>query len=222
MATTGTQTVLDIVKAALEDIEAIQMGQNVPAEQGQQALGHLNRLMKAWQLLDATPAFLKAPMTHNGQVGRQQTLTPVRPIRILSCRYNNGSNEIPMIRLSRDEYDELPNKLITGTPTQFYYDRQKEAAVLLVWPALLAPSGTFEITYEREFEDVTDLAQVIDLPGEWWDVAVKQLASRLLNPYGSEAAKARVPGEASAALNTALAAGVSGESVYFMQDEAYA
>lgn len=219
MATTGTQTVLDIVTDALLDIEAVQMGQSVPGKQGAHAMRVLNRLMKSWQRLEPTPDFLVASQSVTATTSAAHTLSPVRPIRILNANLKQtDGTEIPMIELSRDEYDELPDKDTTGIPTQFYYDRQKESAVFYVWPLFSSvTTETFEITYEREFEDISALTDTIDLPSEWYDVAVKQLAARLVHAYGSEAAKQTMPMEAEYALNRALASAVTG-SVYFQRD----
>lgn len=215
MATTGTQTVRDIVTDALLDLEVGAIGQQAKADLADLAVRHLNRIMKAWQLRDDTPSFLKASQSLTLTTATSYTLNPVRPVRILSARLKRNGIETPMMRMTRDEYDDLPQKGVKGTPTQFYYDRQKEAALFYVWPSLAVAAGeTIEITYEREFEDV-DINDTIDLPGEWWDAAVLQLASRLVHAYGSENAKASVPMRAEMALNMALGSSVDGESVYF-------
>lgn len=216
MATTGTLTVRDIVEAALLDIEVGTLGQAASADRADHARKALNRLMKSWQLMEGTPAFLKASQTVTATTSATQTLDPIRPLRIVSARVQQGGTETRMIPLTRDEYDELPNKSATGLPTQYYYDRQKEAALFYVWPLFASvTTETFIITYEREFEDIASLNDTIDLPSEWYDVAVKQLAARLVSPYGSEAAKQRVPVEADTALRMALGHSAAGESVYW-------
>ncbi len=215
MSVTGTQTVRDIVDDALLDLEVGSIGITSGADVVAHAVRALNRVMKSWQLDDASPSFLKASQTLTLTTAASYSLNPERPIRILSARFKRNGIEIPMIRLTRDEYDNLPVKTTTGLPTQFYYDRQKEDALFYVWPVLASASGeTVEITYEREFEDV-DINDTIDLPGEWWDVAVLQVASRLVHAHGSEAAKQSIPMRAEIALNKALGAAMDGESVYF-------
>jgi hypothetical protein len=215
MAVTGTQTVQDIVTDALLDLEVGAIGVDTDATLAAHAVRVLNRLMKSWQLDDAAPSFMKASQTLTLTTAASYTLAPERPVRILSARLKRSGIETPMIRLTRDEYDELPVKTTTGLPTQFYYDRQKEDALFYVWPVLATAAGeTIEITYEREFEDV-GINDTIDLPGEWWDVAVLQLASRLVHAYGSEGAKQSVPMRAEMALNKALGAAMDGESVYW-------
>jgi hypothetical protein len=215
MAVTGTLTVLDIVTDAMLDLEVGAIGQEAESVVSAHAVRTLNRVMKAWQLDDAAPSFLKTSYTLTLTTAASYSLVPERPIRILSARLKRSGVEIPMIRLTRDEYDNLPVKTTTGIPTQFYYDRQKEDALFYIWPVLSVATGeTVEITYEREFEDVS-IGDNIDLPGEWWDVAVLQLASRLVHAHGSEAAKQSVPMRAEIALNKALGASVDGESVYW-------
>jgi hypothetical protein len=215
MAVTGTQTVLDIVTDAMLDLEVGAIGQEAEAILSAHAVRTLNRVMKAWQLDDAAPSFMKASQTLTLTTAASYTLAPERPVRIISARMKRSGVETPMIRLTRDEYDSLPIKATTGIPTQFYYDRQKEAALFYVWPVLATAAGeTVEITYEREFDDVA-IGDNIDLPGEWWDVAVLQLASRLVHAHGSEAAKQSVPMRAEMMLNKALGAAVDGESVYW-------
>ena len=72
-----------------------------------------------------------------------------------------------------------------------------------------------EITYEREFEDIADEDDVADMPAEWYDAAIMQLASRLCGPYGiTGQRKMEVMGEARDALDMALAGDVEG-SMYW-------
>lgn len=211
MAVTGTLTVRDIVTDALLDIEAVTMGQAVPARQSDHAVRALNRLMKSWQLMDGAPSFLKASYSLTLTTAQSYSLVPERPLRILSARFKRNGIELPMTRMARDEWDMLPQKAVTGTPTQFYYDRQKEDALFYIWPQLATAAGeTIQITYEREFEDV-DINSTVDLPGEWWDAAVKGLAASVAGAYGAEGMKQ----EAAYYLNLALAAGMDGETVTF-------
>jgi len=213
MAVTGTETVRDIITDALLDIQAVNEGEDIPAYQASQALRVLNRLMKSWQIMEGSPAFLKASQSVTATTSAAHTMSPIRPIRLLSVRLKNADgSELVMVELTRDEYDQIPNKDATGTPTQYYYDRQKEAARLYVWPLFSAvTTETFEVTYEREFEDIASLNDTIDLPAEWYDVAVRQLSARLAPSYG--VANPALDMNAAYALNLALAAGMEHQSV---------
>ena len=142
------------------------------------------------------------------------TLTP-RPLEILGIRYKNGVNELPMWQMTRQEYDDLPNKSSTGTPTTFYFNRQRETATITVWPVLaVTGTATFEISYQREFEDV-DLDTAPDVPGEYWEAMVYGLAARLADDYSVDGRT--VTARAEEELRLALAFDREG-SLYFHGD----
>lgn len=179
MAVTATRTANDIVNQACRKAMICAIDENPSNSEAQYARRELDAMLKAWQaqqLLVFTRTAASLALTTAGVY----TLDPVRPLRILSARLKRSGIETPMQELTRDEYDELPNKSSTGLPTTFYYDRQREAARFYIWPLLSSASGeTIEYTYEREIEDMAALADTMDLPGEWWEAAVYGLAARL-------------------------------------------
>jgi hypothetical protein len=182
MATTDTDTVRDLIESAFRKIGVVAVDEAMQADQAEQGLRALNRMVKAWQNKGYN-LWSVASQSVTLTTAAVYTLNPVRPLDILSCRLKRSGVEMPMIRVTRDEYDNLPVKSAQGTPTQFYYDRQREAARLYVWPVLAAAAGeTLEITYTREFEDMA-LTDAPDLPGEWYDAAVYGLGSRLADDY---------------------------------------
>lgn len=183
MAVTGTYTNNEICEDALRKIGVTAIDEDATAYDIDVAKRALNRLLKAWQNKDAD-VWLKSWQTVTLTTAASYDMAPVRPLRVDQVNYDNGTSETPMQRLTREEYDSLPIKTSTGTPTAYYYDRQREAAKLYVWPILSAASGeTLKVTYTREFEDVV-LTDAIDLPGEWYDAAVYGLALRLMDEYG--------------------------------------
>lgn len=182
MAVTGTSTVRDIVTAAMRRAGITAVGEEMDAADAQYVMDELNRMLKAWQAADYLSLVASQSVTLT--TAASYTLDPVRPIRIHSVRLKRSGSETPMWDMTRSEYDELPRKDTQGTPTSYYYDRQREAAVLYIWPVLSAAAGeTLEITYERELVDVTSLSDVIDLPAEWYDATVSNLAYRAALDY---------------------------------------
>ena len=211
-----TLTVSEIVDAALEDVEAKSINFPASAEQVDHAAKVLQRMLKSWQNEECVPDFLIASQTVTATTSASYTLDPDRPQEILTATVKQNGIEIPMIPLSRQDYDRLPDKDATGLPTQFHYDRQREDGTFYVWPVFASVSGeTFEITYERDFENITSTTTNVDVPGEWWDAVVLGLASRLSHTYGSEAAKQRLPFEAERAFRVALGNVTAGEVVRF-------
>ncbi len=180
MATTGTKTVLDIVTLGLRKSGIVAFGEVPSSDDAEAARQELELMLKGWQNKGYN-LWTKTAGSQALTTAAVYTMSPVRPMRILSARFKKNGIELPMQELTRQEYDDMPQKTTQGTPTTFYYDRQREAARLYVWPVLSAAAGeTIEYTYDREVDDVSNLTAVIDVPGEWWDAVVYNLAARLL------------------------------------------
>lgn len=134
-----------------------------------------------WTLTEGTLTLVAS--TESYLFGAGGAFTTV-PLEITSIRINRGSNDIPMLRLSREDYYDLPNKTNTGYPTQFYYDRQRSGGTLFVWPAPDASAGTLKFTYRRLIMDMDSSVDTPDVPQEWLDAMVYGLAKRLGENYG--------------------------------------
>lgn len=205
MATTGTLTVRDVVTRALRKAGICGIGDDPSADDAQTAMEELDMMLKSWQN-EGYNLWTKTSMSHTLTTSAAQTLDPVRPMRILSCRYkaSASASELLMTRMMRDEYDALPNKTTTGTPTQYYYDRQRVDARLYVWPLLTAATGqTLEITYDRELEDITSLNDVMDMPSEWFQAVVYGLAALMMETVPVRAQDQRITARAQLLLQQA-------------------
>lgn len=105
------------------------------------------------------------------------------PFDILECRVLRDGNSLPMFRLSRDEYLDLPNRTNQGYPTQFYYDRQRDFGTIYVWPAPDAALGTLEFDYRRIVMDADAGPNDMDLPQEWTEAIMFGLAKAMIGQY---------------------------------------
>lgn len=183
MAVTQTYTNNELCKDALRKIGVLAVDEEATAYDIEIARRGLFRLLKGWQNRDLD-VWLKSWQTVTLTTASNYTMSPVRPLRVDQVNFNDGTSETPMTRLTREEYDSLPLKTSTGTPTTYYYDRQRESARLYIWPLLASASGeTLEVTYIREIEDVV-LSDAADIPAEWYDATVYNLALRLMDEYG--------------------------------------
>lgn len=112
----------------------------------------------------------------------------VRPLRIVSARRYTfaGQLDTQMIGLSRIDYRNLPNKMNTGVVTQWFYDPRGGANAtgkLHVWPAPSDSTSAVKFTWYRPLQDFTTSAQNPDLPQEWLDALVWNLALRMAPEY---------------------------------------
>lgn len=169
-------------------------GEAVSADQYFQATRTLNMMVKAWSASDhiwlrteaaVTPVAAQAPYA-------LATLFTKRPLRVLSVRrrLTSGTLDTPLRELSREEYEALPNKAVTGIPTAFFYDPQRATGTLYVWPApdaTFATDQTLRVTYLRPIEDFDETNNDPDLPQEWLLVLSYGLADHLGVKYGVKA-----------------------------------
>lgn len=125
-------------------------------------------------------SFTLTDATASYTMGSGGTVT-YRPLRILSMRYRNTSGtDLPMTRLSREEYFELPIKTTAGIPTQFYYDPGRDSGTLYLWPVKATiTTESVRFTYERTIEDFDASTDNADLPQEWLETLIYNLAVRL-------------------------------------------
>ena len=181
MAVTGTKNVSTIATTALRRASRTPWGQAPEAEDMAEAISELFSMLKAWQVDGAMWTRDSQSVSLVTDQANYTLTSPARPLRIHNARYKDANGyEMPMQRLVRDDYDLLPNKSAKGVPTCFYYDRAREQGTLYVWPVpASATTETVEMTIEAEIDDVTSSSQALDVPAEWYDAVIYNLAARL-------------------------------------------
>jgi len=93
----------------------------------------------------------------------------------------NNPTEIPMARMNRDDWTNLPNKTFQGRPLQYWLDRQRDNPIMRLWPVTDQTSmyGQLVIWRERYIMDVGTLTETLDIPQRWYEAVVWQLAWRI-------------------------------------------
>lgn len=215
MAVTAAWTNRAICEDALRKIGVLAIGTTPTADEIEVARRALMRMLKAWQAR-GDMLWAAARQTVTLTTAGSYTLSPIRPLDILTVTLRKAGLDIPLRRMTREEWDRMGRKATVGRPTSFYYDRQREAATLHLWPQLSVADGeTLEISYTRELEDVV-LTDAADVPGEWADAVVYGLAARLADDFMVNAPG--VVARAEDELDKALAFDREG-SVYFVDPE---
>lgn len=121
--------------------------------------------------------------------GQAAYVLPNKPMRVLSIRrkVTLSGYEVPLTGWSRQEYYDQPNKTsTTSTPVNFYYDPQRTSGTLYVWPAPsteVAPTMTLEYDYLARLDDMLASNDEADVPSEWLEALVYNLAVRLMPQY---------------------------------------
>jgi hypothetical protein len=188
MATSGStnfsMTARDVITKALRKAFVIGELETPSASEAADALQSLNLMLKSWSakrhlfIIASTSVTLLASTA-------SYSLANARRVR--SVRRRTSSVDTPLYEMSRQEYDDTPMKASIGFPNGFYFDPQRATRTLYVWPvpdASIATSTTLQITYERVLEDVDSLNDDLDVPQEWLECIVYNLAARLGPEFG--------------------------------------
>lgn len=190
MATSGSVdfslTAREIITEAFQTAKVIAAGETPTADELEDGERKLNLMLKSWgakehlwiktegtQALTATTA--------------SYAITGAR--RMLSVRRRTSSIDTPMNELSREEYYDLPTKSATGTPVSWYFDPQRSTRTLYIWPTAstaVAANTTLYFTYLRVIEDIDALENDPDVPQEWLEALIYNLAAKLALAYGSD------------------------------------
>lgn len=157
------------------------------------ALPFLTRMLKTWEADPDLGTWLISSKVLTLVQGQQSYLFGAAgdwttiPFALLDdppITINRGSSDVPMRRISRGDYQRLPNKTTQGCPTQWFYDRQRDNGTLSIWPAPDATASTLTIPYRRRIMDVDNSTDNIDLPPEWEEAVVFNFADTLIANYG--------------------------------------
>jgi hypothetical protein len=136
----------DVIVAARRKLGIQAQEETLEAADLTDGLTTLNMMLKAWQAdgvmcwTFSEVTFVLAQADTTVTFGAGMDITTI-PFEIVSMNINRGSNDIPMIPLSRQDYRRLPNKTTQGYPTQYFYQRDRSGGTLYIWPAADASGG---------------------------------------------------------------------------------
>jgi len=94
----------------------------------------------------------------------------------------NNPTEIPLARLNRDDYTNLPNKVFqSNRPLQYWFDRRVSQPVMHLWPIPNAAATEYQLVLwrHRHIMDVGTMAQSLEVPQRWLDAIVASLSAKL-------------------------------------------
>ena len=190
MTTSGvTSLVLNgqqVCTFALRKLGVIAIGQEPDYDEIAPLLEALNLMVKSWEttgpnlwrntegflpLVNATPTY---------------SLTLDNPLRIVECRYRYpDGHDLPLKRLSRIQYKNLPVKNSPGSTTQYYFDPQESSQTLSLWPVLnVVTTDQVVYTFQRRFQMLQSPNDTLDIPQEHLRTVGYSLAEDQLSKYG--------------------------------------
>uniref|UniRef100_A0A6M3KP93 Putative structural protein n=1 Tax=viral metagenome TaxID=1070528 RepID=A0A6M3KP93_9ZZZZ len=110
------------------------------------------------------------------------------PFNVYSAvRESEDGIDTPMNYLSYEGYFVLPNKLSSGTPVSYTYDRQLYDGKIRIWPVPNNVDYIMKLALALKIEDFDSATNTPDFPQEWLDAIVCNLALKLAPDYGKAA-----------------------------------
>jgi hypothetical protein len=108
---------------------------------------------------------------------RNASVTETFSLRQLSFSYTQ--QDIPMARLNRDDYWNLPNKQFqSNRALQYWFDRQIQPR-MYIWPIPNNDFQVFQLVIEMELQDVGQLNNELYVPNRWIAAVQKMLSHQL-------------------------------------------
>lgn len=190
MTTSGSTdfnlTANQIIEKAFHLLEVGSEGEPLTPRQYEDGLLSLNLMIKSWGTKEHL--WLRTERSLNLVASQAAyTLTP-KPIKVIEARRRVTASGIdtPLSEWARKTYMEQPNKSVASIPVAFYYDPQLTTGTLYLWPSpstATATDMTVELTYLRRIDDFDASNNDADLPQEWLEAIVWNLANRLEPEY---------------------------------------
>lgn len=94
----------------------------------------------------------------------------------------NTPTEIPLARMNRDDYTNLPNKAFqSDRPLQYWFDRQVNNPIMHMWPVPNEAATVCQIVVwrQRYIMDVGTMTQDVEVPQRWLEAIVSGLAAKM-------------------------------------------
>ena len=114
-----------------------------------------------------------------------------RPLKVIQGFYRNNSVspyiDIPVMVISKQEYNVIGSKFSTGTANTIFYDTKKLNGVLYVYltPDVNASTNMeLHIITQLPLDDLSTALAIPDFPNEWMNCLVWNLADQLSLEYG--------------------------------------
>ena len=110
-----------------------------------------------------------------------------RPLHISSVRLLSDDDiETELMSLSRMQYFRIPNKTTSGTPTQYFLDKQRTVTKMYIYPVSDNAERRIRFTYKRIMEDIDSSTNDFDFPQEWLACLTYNLAVWVAPKYNLE------------------------------------
>ena len=130
-------------------------------------------------LADRQWVYFNIAITPNHLYYRLRNADNTNTFSVRQIVFSTSQQVIPLARLNRDDYWNLPNKQFPSVRSlQYWYDRTIEPSMYL-WPVPNNDFQMFQLVVEKQMEDVGSLTNQIYVPDRWINSVQATLSHRL-------------------------------------------
>jgi hypothetical protein len=183
----------DIIRAAMRLIQVSAVDVDLTANELQDGLESLNRMLDAWSIEElmlyhvTRETFTLQPGKNPYTIGRGGDWNTDRPAKIIDAYFTLSAGAIPvdypMRVIGYDDYNAIRLKtLSTNFPGYLYYEAGFPLGTVYVYP-ISAIQEPITITSWKPFSLISDPAAYMAFPPGYWEAIVFNLAVRIAEEY---------------------------------------
>ena len=130
-------------------------------------------------LADREWVYFNIAITPNHLYYRLRNTDATQTFSVRQIVFSTSQQVIPLARLNRDDYWNLPNKQFPAVRSlQYWFDRTIEPSMYL-WPVPNNDFQMFQLVVEKQMQDVGSLTDEIYVPDRWINSVQATLSHRL-------------------------------------------
>ncbi len=153
-----------------------------------EAIRSANLMLSVWPSMAAQQFQLKLceVTVTQGQPAIPAASFHAGALQIFSSVLHRDGFDVPMVRLARFDYEQIPSKTNTGRPDRFFWDGagvNLSSRYMQLWPV---PENSTDIVRAWVIcrpQDVGGLSNTQDIGYEWYDAFAAGLAARLAEKF---------------------------------------
>lgn len=186
MTTSGvissTLTVREALTRAFRQAKILSGNETPTSDELTDGMTTLNLMLKSWQ---SDGCGIWRELSDSFSTSTAQTTLDPRVMDVMEARLTVSGVDRPLARWEWGDYVNTPNKAATGTPCVYVFRKGRDDVSLFLWPV---PSTAMTISYTaaRVIEDITTPDETLDVPQEWLECVVTNMAVRLAEEFGSD------------------------------------
>lgn len=186
-------TANDLIALALKAANVLGVGQPASAEDSTDCLRYLNQMLAQWSrkkllVYKRTDVSLASTGASSYSIGPGQQFNTARPARIESAFARQTGVPLPAdyplhVIQAQEEYNRVFIKTLSAFPAYVFYDGNYPTGTVYFWPV---PSTAFELHLSvlQPLASIANLADTVNLPPEYEEAIIYNLAQRLYVHYG--------------------------------------